>query len=60
VILESWKMQFAGAQNQSLAASVLEGIIEGYAQLGTPFQRFTPNSRAILRHDAPEALNRVI
>jgi hypothetical protein len=28
VISECWETQFAGAQNQSLAAGVLEGIFE--------------------------------
>jgi hypothetical protein len=28
VIFESWQTQFAGAQNQSLAAGVLVGIFE--------------------------------
>jgi hypothetical protein len=28
VILENWETQFAGAQNQSLAAALLEGIFE--------------------------------
>jgi hypothetical protein len=28
VILENWEAQFAGAQNQSLAAGVLEEIFE--------------------------------
>jgi hypothetical protein len=29
VIFERWETQFVGAQNQSLAAGVLEGIFEG-------------------------------
>jgi hypothetical protein len=35
VILESWTSHFAGVQNQSLAAGVLEGIFERPRQLET-------------------------